>query len=164
MKKHDSQRGWFAYELYQRMKDNDKIVVLTADLGFGQFDAIKKDFPERFYNVGAAEQAMLGIAIGLALEGKIPFCYSITPFLLFRPFETIRNYIDHENIPVKLIGGGRYSDYKHDGFSHYAGDDKRFLRNFKNIVSYWPEHKEDIPNILSEVLSNNKPSYINLTR
>ena len=56
--RHESMRGWFAYELHRKMTDNNKIWLVTGDLGFGMFDKIKRDFPERFVNVGAAEQAM----------------------------------------------------------------------------------------------------------
>ena len=91
-------RGWFSYELYKRMKRNKNIYVLTGDLGFGMLDYIKKDFPKRFINVGAAEHSMVNIAVGLALENKIVFVYSITTFLIYRAFESIRNYLNHENI------------------------------------------------------------------
>ena len=94
MKRHDTMRGWFAYELYQQMKKNKNIWLVTGDLGYKMFDSIKDDFPDRFLNAGSSEQAMMGIAVGLALKGKIPFVYSITPFLLYRSFETIRNYIN----------------------------------------------------------------------
>ena len=80
-------RRLFADTLYEQMKTNDRIWLLTADLGYKLWDQIRDDFPDRYLNVGAAEQAMLDIACGLALEGKIPFCYSITTFLIYRPFD-----------------------------------------------------------------------------
>lgn len=156
-------REFFKY-LYELMKENPNIWVVTGDLGYGGFDRIRDEFPDRFINTGAAEQAMMGIACGLAIEGKIPVVYSITPFLLYRPFETLRTYVNHEQIPVKLIGSGRDKDYAHDGFSHYAGDDKRFLRELTKIQAYWPEHKEDIGELLENTLYNGKPVYINLSR
>lgn len=156
-------REFFVY-LYDLMKENPNIWAITGDLGYGGFDRIRQDFPERFLNVGASEQSMMGIACGLALEGKIPFVYSITPFLLYRPFETLRTYIDHEKLNVKLIGSGRDSDYEHDGFSHYAGDDKVFMKGFKNIQSCWPEYTEDLPEILHTMIKYNKPYYLNLKR
>ena len=89
-------RGWFAYYLHKQMSKNNKIWIITGDLGYKMWDQIRIDFPDRFINTGAAEQAMMGIACGLALEGKIPIVYSISTFLLYRPFETIRNYINQE--------------------------------------------------------------------
>jgi transketolase len=157
-------RKQFAELLYEKMRADDRIVVVTGDLGFGLFDKIRTDFKDRFFNAGAAEQAAMGIAVGLALEAKIPVMYSITPFLLWRAAETIRNYIDHEKIPVKLVGSGRDDDYSHDGFSHYAGDDFDMLKNFKNIICYWPDGKEDLPDLVNNVFSVDKPFYLNLKR
>lgn len=161
---HQSQRGMFAGELYNRMIDNKDIVVITGDLGYGMFDKIQKDFPNQFINAGASEQLAVAMGIGMAMEGKIPFVYSITPFLLWRPAELIRNYLDHENIPVKLIGSGRNQDYEHDGFSHYAGDDNYFISLFPNIRPCWPETKEEIPGVVKWAIENEAPTYINLTR
>ncbi len=157
-------RATFAKELYNHMKTDSNIIVITGDLGYKMFDALRNDFPAQFINTGAAEQAMMGIAVGLAMEGKIPVVYSITPFLLFRPFETIRNYINHEKIPVKLIGSGRDRDYSHDGFSHWAEDDWIIGEAFNNIECNWPLSKEHIPMIVDEMLYNNKPCYLNLKR
>ena len=152
-------RKKFAYDLYNLMKDDEDIVLITADMGYGMLDRIKNDFPDRFYNVGVAEMAMMGIAVGMALEGKIPVTYSITPFLLFRPFEVIRNYINHESIPVVMVGSGRGSDYKDGGFSHYAGDHD-IMKQFKNISFLTPE--EDFN--LREIIYTRKPTYLNLRR
>jgi len=164
MKRYDSMRGWFAYELYQQMKKNKDIWLIVGDLGYKMFDFIRDEMPDRFINTGAAEQSMIGIAVGLALEGKIPFVYSITPFLLYRPFETIRNYVNHEKIPVKLIGGGRDKDYGEDGFSHWSEEDKQVMKIFSNIKAYWPKEKEEIPNLLKSIINNKKPTYLNLKR
>lgn len=162
--RHNSMRGWFAWELHSHMIDNKNIWVITGDLGYKMFDNIKRDFSERFINTGVSELAMTGVGIGLALEGKIPLLYSITPFLLYRPFETIRNYINREKIPVKLIGSGRNKDYLNEGFSHWAEEDSQIMKIFSNIISFWPETKEEIPDLLTEILYNNQPTYLNLTR
>lgn len=162
--RYDSMRGWFAWDLHRHMIDNKDIWVITADMGYGMFDKIQRDFPNRFVNVGVAEQAMMGIAVGLALEGKIPFVYSLTPFLLFRPFEIIRIYINHEKIPVKMIGSGRKKDYLKDGFTHWAHEDKPLMKMFPNIKCYWPEKKEEIPSLLKKIISNRLPVYLNLIR
>ena len=148
----------FFKQLHEQMTVNDRIVFITGDLGYGLADDIRKDFPDRFINTGAAEQAMMGVAVGMALSGKIPIVYSITPFLIFRPFETIRNYISHESIPVIMVGSGRGDDYEHDGFSHYAGDDE-IIKQLPNIVYL----SEDTVN-LSLVIAAGRPTYINLKR
>jgi transketolase len=146
------------------MIDNDKVNVVTADLGFGILDMIKQTFPERFYNVGAAEQLMIGAAVGMAEEGLIPVCYSMSSFLLYRPFEFLRNYVNAENIPVKLIGSGRDKDYSHDGLSHWAHDDEQLLAVLPNIQIYKPKSIEELETIWPEFIYSDKPAYLNLTR
>lgn len=162
--RYNNMKGWFAYELYKQMAKNKNIWVIVGDLGYKMFDYIKRDFPNCFMNVGASEQAMIGISIGLALEGKIPIVYTVTPFLLYRPFETIRNYVDYERIPVKLIGSGRNRDYLDHGLCHWAEEDKKIMNIFKNIETKWPEKMEEIPDLVSDMLKSQKPWYINLRR
>jgi len=151
-------RKEFASKLYELMKKDENIILITADLGYGLLDTIKSDFPNQFYNVGAAEQVAVDVAIGMALCGKIPVVYTITPFF-FRAFEGIRNYIDHEKIPVILVGSGRGKDYKHEGFSHDASDDN-ILKVFKNILFLSPDEDYD----LQEIIYSKKPVYLNLKR
>lgn len=135
-------RRKFAELLHREMKSHDNIDVVTADMGYKMFDEVEKSFPDRFYNVGAAEQLMLGMCVGLAISGKIAIAYSITPFLLYRPFEWIRNYLNHDGIPVKLVGSGRDQDYSHDGFTHWAHDDFPIMECFSRIDKYWPENQQ----------------------
>jgi transketolase len=150
--------------LLAEMVDNTDIIVLTADLGFGLLDQIQNSFPERFHNVGAAEQLMIGAGIGLAESGKIPVCYSMSSFLLYRPFEFLRNYVNAECIPVKLIGSGRDKDYSHDGLSHWAHDDEQVLAALPNIKIYKPQSIEELEHIWSDFINSPEPAYLNLTR
>lgn len=161
-KPHESQRGLFAASLYERMLENKDIWLLAGDLGFGMLDKIMQDFPERAKNVGAAEQSLLGIAVGLALEGKIPFCYTITSFYL-RAAETIGLYLHGEQIPVKLVGSGRDDSYKADGPSHHGGLAQAYLGSL-NIVGIHPNHKEEVPDIVQKMIVNNKPTFLTLLR
>jgi len=157
-------RPLFADCIYQQMTKNKDIYVVVNDLGYRMWDKVRKDFPDRFISVGAAEQTLIGVGVGLAISGKIPIVYSITTFLLYRPFETIRNYLNYDRIPVKLIGSGRDKDYENDGISHWAEEDKEVMALFKNIKSYWPEDAEEIPKLVDKMLSSNKPWYVNLKR
>lgn len=159
---HQSQRGFFAGALYEEMKKDDSIYLLTGDLGYKMFDRIKKDFPKRFINCGASEQAMLGLAVGLALEGKKPFVYTITSFFL-RAAETISLYLDHENIPVRLVGAGRDDDYKDDGFSHYAMEAQKFI-NLAGLMEFFPKDKESVPDMVNKMVKLDNPSFISLRR
>lgn len=157
-------RKEFANKLHELMSKNDNIWLVTADLGFGLFDKIREDYPDRFLNTGASEQAASDICVGLALSDKIPVMYSITPFLLYRAFETWRTYVDHEKIKVILVGSGRNDDYEIDGFSHDATDDHLFMFSFHNIKSCWPVYIPQALEVLDEAVQSDKPYYINLTR
>ena len=161
---HQSIRGYFAGALLEEMKKNENIVVLVGDLGYAMLDKIRDTFPDRFTNCGASEQAMMGIATGLALKGKIPFVYSITNFLISRPFETIKLYIDGEKVPVRLVGSGLGTDYKHDGASHDMTGIEKVLDLFPNIEKLYPTTKEEVPNIVRDMVQINKPWFIGVRR
>ena len=150
--------------LLEKAKKNPDIYVLTGDLGYKLWDDFTVYCPSQYLNCGAAEQAMLDIAVGLAYEGKIPFVYSITPFLLYRGFETVRTYINYEKLNIKLLGSGRNHDYAHDGISHWSDDAGLVLASVPNIKSYWPKKKEEIPGILKEMLEVKGPCFISLKR
>ena len=150
--------------LLNEMKSNPDIYLITGDLGYGLWDNIMNTFPDRFFNVGSSEMAMMGMAIGLAMENKIPFVYSITPFAIYRPFEMIRNYINHENIPVQILGGGRNEDYGYLGFSHWASEDLAALSIFENLKLFKPYTQDELENAFNFAVSNNSPVYINLKK
>ncbi|NBP01753.1 MAG: hypothetical protein EBU90_16775 [Proteobacteria bacterium] len=159
-----SVRKAFVPLLFDLMKENENVFFVTGDLGYGHFDHFREEFPDRFINVGAAEQLLVATGIGLAMDKKIPVCYSMTPFVLYRPFEFIRNYVDHESIPVKLVGAGRNRDYDWLGWSHWAEDDADHVSGFKNITKSWPVDADDMRSQFNELMLNNKPVYLNLSR
>jgi transketolase C-terminal domain/subunit len=83
---------------------------------------------------------------------------------VFRPYEWIRNYLDHELAPVKLVGAGRDQDYGHLGFSHWAEDAERAISVFPNIKIYQPDTVQELESIWEEFLYNNQPCYLNIRR
>ncbi len=163
-KLHDSIRGWFGRAIYEEMAKDDKIRLITADLGYGLFDAHRDDFPDRFTNTGASEQLAVGIGVGMALSGLKPFVYSITTFLLFRAFEWHRNYINHESIPVRLVGSGFGNDYRHDGITHQPHEVWEIMDLFINIRHHMPKEKEHVPAVVREMVEETRPSFICLRR
>ena len=157
-------RRLFSNMLCEEMHKNNDIFLISADLGYNLWDQIKEEFKVNFINPGSSEQLMIGMATGLAMENKIPLCYSITPFLLYRPFEFIRNYAHYEKIPIKLVGGGRNKDYGALGYTHWAEEDRDIMNVLSNIEVYAPDSKEDLKSMFHEFLYNEKPSYLNLRR
>ena len=157
-------RRVFANYLLNKMQDDKDIYLLTGDLGYGLFDEIRTSFPNQFYNFGSSELTMVTAACGMAKEHKIPFVYSITPFIIFRPFEAIRNYINHEKTPVRLIGGGRDRDYGYLGFSHWGEDDTSFMSKFENILCCKPFDEKSLIEVLDYSFTSNLGMYINLKK
>ncbi len=157
-----NQRQRFKELFTEEMKQNEDIILLVGDVGYKVFDHLREEFPSRVINPGASEQLMMGMATGLAMDGKIAVCYSITPFLLYRPFEFIRNYLHNESIPVKLVGSGRNEDYGVCGFSHYACEDLEVMNIFSNIEVHYPQSPDEID--IKKFLYSPTPSYINLKR
>ena len=91
---------------------DEKIYVLVGDIGYRVFDEFRVRHPSRFINMGICEQSLIGVSAGMALEGLKPWVYTITPFLIERPFEQIKLDIDQQNVNVKLVG---YADYPTQG-------------------------------------------------
>lgn len=154
----------FAVALDELMSKNPEICFLVGDVGFGIFDSIKTSYPDRFLNIGSSEQLMVGIAAGMAMEGKLPICYSITPFLLYRPFEFIRNFMNEELLPIKLVGSGRDGDYKEAGFTHHAYEAKEVLQSLKNIEVFFPINGEELKTGLDNFIYSKSPGFLSLSR
>src|SRR3989338_4749957 len=102
-------RNAFLHGLMEIAAQDDRVMLLTADLGFKIFDRFAASFPRRFLNVGVAEANMASMAAGLAMAGLRPYIYSIVPFATMRCFEQIRDDICYNNVPVTIVGvGGGY--------------------------------------------------------
>lgn len=145
------------------MKIDQDIYFVSAGLGWPRTDDMKQ-FGSRYVQTEASEQTALDICVGLAYSGKIPILYTITPFL-YRGFETIRTYINHENLHVILIGAGRDEDYSiHDGYSHDAKDIKEILGTQKNIDMWFPDNKRELEDSLNQALVISSPHFISVTR
>ena len=101
-------RDAFVRVLLEEMAANDRIVLITGDLGFGVLRPVRERFPDRILNAGIAEQGMIGMAAGLAATGRIVFVYSIGNFPTIRPLEQIRNDCAYAGANVKIVcvGGG----------------------------------------------------------
>lgn len=155
-------RQRFGEYLYKQMLTDDKIFVVTADLGFGLWNRIRDVFPERFINYGAAEMGALAFCVGLSYQGYKPVFYSIAPFAMWRPAEIIRNYLNHEQAKVLIALSGRDKDYEHDGFSHNATDIPGLTELFPN-VEYFEPVEEDVEAFTQTALDN-LPAIISLSR
>ena len=121
-------RDAFFDELYIKGSQNKDIVILSADMDAFSLRKFSKDFPEQYINVGVSEQNMINIAAGLALSGKIVFCYSIASFATMRCFEQIKVNICSLNLPVSIIGAGAGFSFGYDGPTHHGHQDLSSMR------------------------------------
>jgi len=117
-------RNTFSETLYECAKADPKIYIVVADISpAGSMANFQAEYPERFINVGVAEQVMIGMAAGLALKGCRPFAYTIATFSLYRPFEMIRDDLGYQNLPVTVVGMGSGVVYSTLGGTHHAMED-----------------------------------------
>jgi transketolase len=121
-------RQAFIQTLADLAERDPRILLLTADLGFRALEPFAERHPERFLNVGVAEQNMVGLATGLAEAGFIPYVYSIVPFAVLRPYEFIRNGPIQHRLPVRIVGVGGGVEYGTNGLSHYGLEDIAVMR------------------------------------
>ena len=146
------------------MEVDDSLVVLLGDLGYGLFDDLREKFPDRCINFGASEQLMIGAAAGMAMSGKIPICYSITPFLLYRPFEFIRNYLQEEGLVVKLVGSGRDKDYKDAGYTHHSVEAESILNQLPRIEKFFPQDELQLTQQINSFVYSKNPAFMSLRK
>ncbi len=127
-------RAVFNKTLYEIAKEDKRIHMVLADIGYGEIETFRDSFPERYYNVGVAEQNMTGVACGIAMEGNIAITYSIANFPTLRCLEQIRNDVCYHNANVKIviIGGG--VSYGALGMSHHSTEDIAIMRALPNMV------------------------------
>jgi transketolase len=140
-------------------RKDKKIILLVGDIGYGIFDDFRKEHPNRFFNLGICEQSLIGVASGFALEGLKPWVYTITPFLIERPFEQIKLDIDQQNVNVKLVG---FADYPHLGPTHREINDEKLMSLFQNIDSYFPKNGSETEKFIYKSYKKNGPNFISL--
>jgi transketolase len=138
---------------------DEKIYVLVGDIGYRVFDEFREKYPDRFINIGICEQSMIGVSAGMALEGLNPWVYTITPFLIERPFEQVKLDIDQQNVNVKLVG---YSDYPTLGPTHTELNGKKLMQVFKNITSYFPKNGDETQKVTYLAYEKKGPAFISL--
>lgn len=155
-------RSSFIVTLTKLAKINKDVFLLTGDLGYSVFEDFKREFPDRFFNIGIAEQNMIGVASGLALSGKIVFVYSIIPFVTLRCYEQIRNDLCMQNLNVKIVGMGAGLHYGSSGPTHHALDDINIMRSLPNMTILIPSSPLETERAMKESVKQDGPFYIRL--
>ena len=149
-------------ELGEKYKD---VVVLDADLAAATKTIdFKKKFPERFFDIGIAEQDLMGTAAGLALGGKIPFASTFAIFASGRAYDQVRNTIAYSKLNVKIAATHAGITVGEDGASHQALEDISLMRSIPNMVVVSPADDKSTKWIIEEAINYNGPMYIRLAR
>lgn len=131
-------RNAFMNTIIDACTSRGDVFIISGDAGLGVFDDFKETSPDRFVNLGVAEQNMAGVAAGLALTGYKVFTYNIVPFTLYRCYEQIRNDICYQRLPVVMIGIGSGVTYAPQGMTHYAVEDIGIAQTLPNLIVFSP--------------------------
>lgn len=155
-------RNNFIKTLIEEAEKNEKIFLIVGDLGFSVVEEFRDKFPDRFLNIGIAEQNMAGFASGLAKEGFTVFIYSIGNFPTLRALEQIRYNICYHNADVKIVSVGAGYAYGALGASHHATEDIGILRTLPNLKILSPSDPFEAKKLTSYAANNKGPIYLRL--
>ena len=157
-------RTTFISTLTSLAEQDDRIFLITPDMGFSVLEAFQERFPDRFLNVGIAESNAVGIASGLALSGRIVYVYSIIPFVCMRPFEQVRVDAAYMNTNVRLVGVGAGLSYGPAGATHHAVEDLALMRALPNMSVVSPCDPWEVTQAVNLSVQHQGPMYIRLAR
>lgn len=163
IKQQDSRRE-FIDTLIELATKDEKIVLIVPDVGFNYIEEFKDRFPNRFFNFGVTEQSVILIASAMALAGFKPYVYSMINFVLFRPYEMVRNGIVNHKANVKLLGVKGSSSYKFLGFSHNMTheDEDLDVCEILDLDYYTPADTQNVREVILETYADPAPAYIRL--
>lgn len=158
-------RESFGKALVELGKENKDVVVLTADLaGATKTSLFEKEFPDRFINVGIAEQNLIGISAGLATTGKIPFASTFAMFAAGRAYDQIRNSVAYPKLNVKICGTHAGVTVGEDGATHQMLEDLSLMRSIPNMTVLCPSDDTQTKWAIKEMAKIDGPVYIRLAR
>jgi transketolase len=157
-------RDAFIKALTHHAQGDDRIALLTGDLGFGVLNDFAERFPNQYINAGVAEQNMTALAAGMALSGWKTFTYSIANFTTLRCLEQIRNDVCYHNAPVCIVSVGGGFSYGQLGMSHFATEDLAILRALPNMRIIAPAESWEAEDLVDEILATPGPTYLRIDK
>ena len=156
-------RRIFIDTLVELAEKDDKIVLIVPDVGFNYIEEFQKRFPDRYFNFGVTEQSCILIAAAMALSGLKPYVYSMINFVLFRPYEMVRNGVVQHNANVKLIGVRGSEKYKFLGFSHNLISQGEDLATCENLgLTWYTPSIDSVKDCIENTYHQGWPAYIRL--
>jgi transketolase len=157
-------RTAFVETLCELASADSRVMLLTADLGWSVLEPFARAFPDRFINVGVAEQNLLGVAAGLAVEGRIPFVYSIANFASMRGYEQFRNGAVLHRLPVRVIGIGGGFAYGHAGPTHHGLEDLCIMRAQPGVTTLAPADRSQTRGVMRATTRLTGPAYLRIDK
>ena len=157
-------RNIFVNEMQRIMREDERVVFLSAECGFSVVEGLEAEFPERYYNLGIAEQSLVGTAAGVALRGLKPVAYTMAMFLTMRAYEQIRVDVAYQNLPVVLAGVIPGYGYGNSGTTHHVIEDAAIMRVLPNMTVVYPGCETDVRAAAHQALALDGPIYIGLGR
>ncbi len=158
------QRGAFGTALLECAQKEERIVALSADLcNTSGLDRFRAAFPDRFFNVGIAEQNLVGVAAGLAAEGRIPVATTFANFAALRACEQVRHFMGYMRENVKLVGFGAGFSFGMFGTTHYGVEDVAAIRAIPNVAIVSPADGLSVVKAVEAMVAHDGPVYLRLT-
>ena len=154
----------FIEKLTELAERDPRVLLVIGDMGFAHMQSYIDRFPKQFLNIGVLEQTMMGAVYGLSRAGWKPYVYTMTNFIIFRPYEQLRNDICHQNANVKLFGVGGDVGYNFIGFGHNVETDEeeQLLSHLPNLNRYYPTTDEETKKIMEAEYTREGPSFMRL--
>ena len=149
-------------QIYELAKTDSRVLYIGSDLGVGTLDDFKNEIPNQFFMEGISEANLIGVAAGLAMEGKIPYINTIATFITRRCFEQVVLDLCLQNVPVRLIGNGGGLVYAPLGPTHEATDDLAIMRSIPNMTIVAPADADEMRRLMPLTLDYPGPIYIRL--
>lgn len=175
-------RKAFIETLTELATKDPRVILIIGDVGFRFIEPFREKFPNQFINVGAAEQTMMGFAAGMSRVGWKPYVYTMINFIVFRPYEQVRNDLAYGNADVHLFGVQGSEAYKFLGHSHniettktratchqchtpleiHQDEDQRLMSHLPNMKAYFPTTEQQVRDFMLAEYERSGPSYIRI--
>jgi len=155
-------RKQFSQTVYEVAKEDPKLVAMVGDISHGIFGDMRRDFPERYLNVGVCEPTMMGIAAGFAMVGLRPVVHTIAPFLIERSYEQIKLDFCYQELGASIVSVGSAFDYGDLGCSHHTYGDYGILKLLPGMEIVYPASPKEFDRLFRQTYDDGKPTYFRL--
>ena len=149
-------------KLMELAERDERVIHLLADSGTGYDEMFRRNFPDRIYNFGIAEENMVAAAAGMAAAGKIPCVFTAGAFLAYRSMEFIRDDVCFQNLNVKIVGMGSGLSWSSLGPTHHTTEDIAVLRSIPNLMILSPATPKQVAECVEKAYEHNGPVYIRI--